>query len=50
MGTAVFISEIAPRWVNEILKPLIEILAGLPSVVLGFLGILVLAPFLRRLF
>jgi phosphate transport system permease protein len=48
IGTAVFISEIAPRWVREILKPVVELLAGLPSVVLGFLGILVLAPFLRR--
>jgi phosphate transport system permease protein len=48
VGTAIFISEIAPGWAKEILKPLVEILAGLPSVVLGFLGILVLAPFLRR--
>lgn len=48
IATAVFISEIAPRWVREILKPLVELLAGLPSVVLGFLGILILAPFLRR--
>ena len=48
VGTAIFISEIAPRWLKEILKPLIEILAGLPSVVLGFLGILVFAPFLRK--
>jgi phosphate transport system permease protein len=47
IGTAVFISEIAPRWVREILKPLVELLGGLPSVVLGFLGILVLSPFLR---
>ena len=47
IGTAVFISEIAPRWMREILKPLVELLGGLPSVVLGFLGILVLAPFLR---
>jgi len=50
IGTAIFISEIAPQWIKETLKPLIEILAGLPSVVLGFLGILVFAPFLRRLF
>ena len=48
VGTAVFISEIAPGWVKELLKPLIEILAGLPSVVLGFVGILVLSPALRR--
>lgn len=49
IGTAVYISEIAPRWVREILKPLVELLGGLPSVVLGFLGILVLAPYLRIL-
>ena len=49
VGTAVYISEIAPPIAKEILKPLIEILAGLPSVVLGFLGILVLSPMLRRL-
>jgi phosphate transport system permease protein len=47
IGTAVFMSEIAPRWLREILKPLVELLGGLPSVVLGFLGILLLAPFLR---
>src|SRR6186713_1208048 len=47
IGTAVYISEIAPRWMREILKPLVELLGGLPSVVLGFLGFLVLAPFLR---
>ncbi len=50
IGTAVFISEVAPRWMREILKPLIELLGGLPSVVLGFLGILVLSPFLRETF
>lgn len=48
IGTAVFIAEIAPRWMREILKPLVEILGGLPSVVLGFLGILIVSPFLRR--
>ena len=48
IGTAIFISEIAPRWLREILKPLVELLGGLPSVVLGFLGILVLSPFLHR--
>jgi phosphate transport system permease protein len=48
--TAIYIAEIAPRWAKEILKPLVELLAGLPSVVLGFLGILVLSPFLRDTF
>jgi len=48
LGTAIFISEIAPRWAREILKPLVELLGGLPSVVLGFLGILILSPFIRQ--
>ena len=50
VGTAIYIGEIAPRRVNEILKPTIEILAGIPSVVLGFIGILVLSPFMRQTF
>lgn len=49
LGSAIFIAEIAPRWLREILKPLVELLGGLPSVVLGFLGILVLSPNLRTL-
>ena len=48
IGTAIFLSELSPRWLREILKPLVELLGGLPSVVLGFLGILLLAPFLRN--
>jgi phosphate transport system permease protein len=47
LGSAIFIAEIAPRWAREILKPLVEVLAGLPSVLLGFVGMLVLAPLLR---
>jgi phosphate ABC transporter permease protein PstC len=47
IGTAIFLAEIAPRWMREILKPLVELLGGIPSVVLGFLGILLLSPFLR---
>ncbi|MEW6569081.1 MAG: phosphate ABC transporter permease subunit PstC [Chloroflexota bacterium] len=47
IGTAVYIAEVAPRWARELLKPLVELLAGLPSVLLGFLGILVLAPLMR---
>ena len=50
VGTAVYIAEISPRWARELLKPFIEIMAGVPSVVLGFLGYLVLAPNLRTLF
>lgn len=49
IGTAVYLAEIAPRWLREVLKPLVEVLGGLPSVVLGFLGMLVLSPYLREL-
>jgi phosphate transport system permease protein len=48
VAAALFMSEVAPPWVNEILKPLVEILAGFPSVVLGFIGIMVLSPNLRE--
>ena len=49
IGTAVYIAEIAPLRIKEILKPLIEILGGIPSVVLGFIGIVFLSPTLREL-
>ena len=48
IGTAVYLSEIASPWIKNILNPIIEILAGLPSVVLGFLGIQIAAPFFRQ--
>ncbi len=46
--TAIFIAEIAPRWLREILKPMIEIVAGIPSVVLGFFGIVILSSLVRE--
>lgn len=47
-ATAVFVREVAPSWVREILKPMIEVLAGIPSVVLGFFGMTLVAPFVRE--
>ncbi len=49
LATAIFIAEIAPAWVRDILKPFVEVLAGIPSVVMGFIGMLVFAPALRKL-
>ena len=46
---AIYLGEIAPSWLREILKPLIEVLAGIPSIVLGFLGWVVLAPIIQGL-
>jgi phosphate transport system permease protein len=48
VATAVFMREVAPRWVREILKPIIEVLAGIPSVVLGFFGMTMVAPLVRE--
>lgn len=47
---AIYISEIAPRAIKEVLKSVIELLAGLPSVVLGFFGMVVIAPILQNVF
>jgi phosphate transport system permease protein len=46
--TAVFVREVAPHWAREILKPMIEVLAGIPSVVLGFFGMTLVAPLVRE--
>ena len=48
VATAVFVREVAPRWGREILKPVIEVLAGIPSVVLGFFGMTYVAPLVRQ--
>lgn len=47
--TAIYLGEIAPQWQREILKPFIEILAGIPSIVLGFFGWIALAPTIQKL-
>ncbi|HJW84480.1 MAG TPA: phosphate ABC transporter permease subunit PstC [Anaerolineae bacterium] len=47
---AVFVAEVAPRWLREVLKPAIEVLAGIPSVVLGFIGMIALSPLVRQAF
>jgi phosphate transport system permease protein len=48
--SAVYIAEIAPSSIKDIAKSTIELLAGLPSVVLGFFGMVVVAPFLQETF
>lgn len=50
LGSAIFISEVAPARFRNILKPICEIFAGIPSVVYGFFGLVVLVPFLRETF
>lgn len=45
---AVFISEISPYWGQRVLQPAVELLAGIPSVVYGYMGLSVLVPFIRE--
>ncbi len=45
---AVFIAEIAPGWGQRVIQPAIELLAGIPSVVYGYIGLSVLVPFIRN--
>lgn len=50
VGAAAFLSEIAPSTLREILKPIIEVLAGIPSIVLGFIGFILVAPLVQSVF
>lgn len=47
---AIFLVEFVPQSVMRVIKPIIELLAGIPSVVFGFIGVMVLAPFIRNHF
>lgn len=48
--TAAFLSELAPRKVQAVLKPVIEMLASIPSVAIGFLGIVLVGPAIANVF
>ena len=50
VACAAFLSELAPPRLREILKPAVEILAGIPSVVVGFLGIVLVNPLISKVF
>ena len=50
LACTMFLAEFAPRWSVRILKPMIELLAGIPSVVYGFIGVVVLVPWIRETF
>jgi len=46
--TAAWLAEIAPSILRRLVKPIIELLAALPSVVIGFFGMVIVAPFLQK--
>lgn len=50
IGVAAYLSDVAHWRVREIVKPVVEILAGIPSVVVGFLGIVLFGPAIAKIF
>jgi phosphate transport system permease protein len=50
IGCAAYLAEVATPRVRETVKPIIELLAGIPSVVMGFIGLMLLSPLVQSLF
>jgi len=50
VGCAIYLAEIAPAKVRETVKPMVELLAGFPSVMMGFFGLLLLSPLIQNMF
>jgi phosphate transport system permease protein len=50
IGTAAFLSEFAPHKLQAVLKPIIEMLAAIPSVAIGFIGVVLVGPGIAKLF
>jgi phosphate transport system permease protein len=50
VACAVYIAEVAPRWLREVLKGSVEFLAAIPSIVLGFIGLVTLVPLVQNIF
>lgn len=50
LATAIYMAEIADERVRKVLKPMVELLAGIPSVVYGFFGLIVVVPMIQELF
>ena len=50
LGTAIYLSEYAPPWFRDTVKPILEVLAGIPSVVFGYFAVVFISPIIRSLF
>lgn len=48
--TAVFLAELAPKWLAAIIRPCVELLAGIPSIVYGYFGLVVIVPMISEVF
>jgi len=47
VGAAIFLAEIAPSWIQKIIRPAVELLAGIPSVIYGLFGMTLVVPLIR---
>ena len=47
---AVFMAKFCPAWLYKILKPVVNLLAGIPSIIYGYFGLMVIVPFIRNNF
>ncbi|WP_291966245.1 phosphate ABC transporter permease subunit PstC [Caloramator sp.] len=50
LGSAIYLSEYAPKKVRKILKPILEVLAGVPSIVYGYFALTAITPLIRNIF
>lgn len=50
LAMAIYMAEIAPKPIRNILKPMVELLSGIPSVVYGFFGLIVIVPMVQKAF
>ncbi|MBA9088049.1 phosphate transport system permease protein [Fontibacillus solani] len=48
VGMAILIAEIAPKWMRNFIRPVLDLLVGIPSIVYGYLGLTILLPILRE--
>lgn len=50
VGVALFVSEVAPRWARQFMQPVIELLTGIPSIIYGFMGLVVVVPLIAKVY
>lgn len=50
VGIALFVTQVAPPWARGIMQPVLELLTGIPSIIYGFLGLLILVPLIEKVY
>lgn len=50
IGVAVFITEIAPPWARRVMQPVLELFIGIPSIIYGFLGLVIIVPLIAKIY